>query len=205
VYSTPSITTADNVQANISIGQDIPFVSSEEDTNGGNARRTVAFKNVSIALTVTPHVNESSELIALDVRQTINELIGTEEKLNAPIIANRQANTTVMVKDGQTIVIGGIIKDNRERDLEAVPYISKIPILGELFKYRTWKDQKSELMVFLRPHILMDEQSVDDVTMQQQHKLSDPSLSDMLSNNNNKDNKGGNNTESKDKTTQQTK
>lgn len=173
VYSTPSITTADNVQAKISIGQDIPFVSSEEDTSNGNYRRTVDFKNVSIALTVTPHVNETSSLIALDVLQTINELIGNDPELNSPIIANRQAQTSVMVNDGQTIVIGGIIKENRERALSAVPVLSKIPLLGEAFKSRTWRTQKSELMVFLTPHILRTEDDADKIKAVQVNKLSD--------------------------------
>lgn len=174
VYSTPSITTADNVPAKISIGQDVPFVSSSEETSGGNFRQTVEFKNVSIALNVTPHVNETSDLINLDVQQTINELIGTEAELNAPIIANREAKTTVMVDDGQTIVIGGIIKQNRERELNAVPILSKIPLLGEAFKSRTWRNTQSELMVFLTPHILRDEQSTAEITKQAQQRLSDP-------------------------------
>lgn len=173
VYSTPSITTADNVQARISIGQDIPFVSAEEVSNNGNLRRTVSFKNVSIALTVTPHVNISSDLIALDVLQTINELIGQEVELNAPITANREAKTSVMVKDGQTIVIGGIIKENRERVTTGVPILSKIPLLGEAFKSRSWKSQKSELMVFLTPRILRDDEGVDRVKGEQLNKLSD--------------------------------
>lgn len=181
VYSTPSITTADNVQAMISIGQDIPFVTSENTTEGGTTLRTVDFKNVSIALTVTPHVNGSSSLISLEVLQTINELIGRDVELNSPIVANRQAKTTVMVNDGQTIVIGGIIKENSGRATSGVPLLSKIPLLGELFKSRTLTKQKSELMVFLTPHILGDEsdilpgeQTIDSITQQQQQKLSDP-------------------------------
>lgn len=173
VYSTPSITTADNVQAKISIGQDVPFVTSETQTNGNDYRRTVDFKNVSISLTVTPHVNEASDLIALDVQQTINELIGHDTALNSPIIANREAKTTVMVNDAQTIVIGGIIKENREKASSSIPLLSRIPLLGEAFKSRDYKSQKSELMVFLTPHILRDEQSVEEITNVQRGKLSD--------------------------------
>lgn len=174
VYSTPSITTADNVAARISIGQDVPFVSSSEETNGGNFRQTVDFKNVSIALNVTPHVSEASQLISLDVQQTINELIGTEPVLNAPIIANREAKTTVMVTNGQTIVIGGIIKENKEKDKKEVPFLSRIPLIGEAFKTRTNTDTKSELMVFLTPHILSDEAGINEIKDQQINKLTDP-------------------------------
>jgi general secretion pathway protein D len=174
VYSTPSITTADNVAAMISIGRDEPFVSTETETSGGNFRRTVDFKNVSITLNVTPRVSDVSNLISLDVSQTINELIGREQELNAPIIANRQAKTTVMVNDGQTIVIGGIIKENKELETSAVPVLSKIPLLGEAFKSRRWKTQQSELMVFLTPHILRDETDVENNTAQEREKLTDP-------------------------------
>ena len=178
VYSTPSITTADNVQATISIGQDIPFVSSSEETDNGNLRQTVDFKNVSIALNVTPHVTRAADgdrpLITLDVQQTINELIGREIELNAPIVANRQAKTTVMVKDGQTIVIGGIIKENSERQTKAVPVLSKIPLLGEVFKSRSTVTTKSELMVFLTPWILKDDETVDARTEAERNKLSEP-------------------------------
>jgi general secretion pathway protein D len=175
VYSTPTITTADNVRALISIGRQEPFVSSVEDTaQGGAFRRTVDFKDVSISLDVTPHVSEAANLITLEVIQTINELLGREEELNAPIIASRQAQTTVMVNDGQTIVIGGIIKDNKQRVVNGVPILEDIPILGELFKSRRWQTEHSELMVFMTPHILRDEQSVTERTAVEKAKLSPP-------------------------------
>jgi len=177
VYSTPSITTADNVAATISIGQDIPFVTSSEETSSGNLRQTVDFKNVSITLNVTPHitaVNDEVPLITLDVQQTINELIGREIELNAPIVANRQAKTTVMVNDGQTIVIGGIIKENTEDVKKAVPILSKLPLIGEAFKSRSSVKTKSELMVFLTPRILHDDKSVDQRYEIERNKLTNP-------------------------------
>jgi len=173
VYSTPSITTADNVQAKISIGTDEPFVSSSTTNSVGDVQRSVDYKNVSIALTVTPHVNEPSRLIALDVEQTINELLGREPVLNAPIVASRNAKTTVMVTDGQTIVIGGIIKENKVRTVNGVPVISRIPYLGELFKTHETTAQKSELMVFITPHILQDEESIKKVTDEAHEKIDD--------------------------------
>jgi len=164
VLSTPTITTADNVEARISIGQDEPFVSSETETEGGYIRRTVEFKNVAIALTVTPHVNGASDVIAMEVHQTINEIVGRDSRLNAPIIASREAQTKVTVRDGQTIVIGGIIKNNRERINNAVPLLSELPLIGNLFRSSQWADRKSELMVFLTPHILKSDEDVAVIT-----------------------------------------
>ena len=174
VLSTPTITTADNVEATISIGRDEPYVSSETETTGGNFRRTVEFKNVAVALTVTPHVSEASDSIGLDVKQTINEIIGREPELNAPVVASRLAQTSVVVKDGQTIVIGGIMKENRERITRRVPLLSSIPIVGALFKSQYWRHEKSELMVFLTPHVLKDDDSVDETTDRELSKLTHP-------------------------------
>ncbi len=180
VYSTPTITTADNVQATISIGREVPYVSSELETTGGGFRRAVEFKNVAVALTVTPHVTEASDLITLDVRQTIDEIIGQELELGAPIVASRLVETSIMVKDGQTIVLGGIIKENRERVTRSIPLLSQIPIIGELFKSRRWRHQKSELMVFLTPHVLKDDDSVDETTQLELGKLSYPPVTENL-------------------------
>lgn len=172
VYSTPRVTTADNVEATISIGQDVPYVTSERETYGGNVERSVDFKNVAVELVVTPHVNGESGTIALDVLQTINEIVGREPELNAPIVANRRAETSILVRDGQTIVIGGIIKENKERVTNAVPIISRIPLIGELFKSREWRNTKSELMVFLTPHVLQDDSAVDQLTSETERELS---------------------------------
>lgn len=172
VYSTPRVTTADNVEARISIGRREPYVSSERETYGGSLERSIAFEDVDVSLTVTPHVNEQSDVIALDVLQTIDEIIGREPELNAPIIASREARTSILVRNGQTIVIGGIIKENRERVTNAIPIISRIPLIGELFKSREWRDTKSELMVFLTPHILEDDEAVDALTRQTNEELS---------------------------------
>ena len=163
VLSTPTITTADNVQAKISIGEDVPYVSNSTVTSGGNLQNTVAFQPVAISLTVTPHVNGASDVIGLDVHQLINEIIGNNDTLDAPIIADREAQTSISVRDGETIVIGGIIQDNKSRYTKAVPVLSSIPLVGQLFKSRDYKTTRSELMVFLTPRILKTDEDVQSV------------------------------------------
>ena len=177
VLSTPTITTADNVQAKISIGQDIPYVSNSTMTSGGNQQNTVDFRTVAISLTVTPHVNGASDVIALDVHQVINEILGTDTSLNAPIIADREAQTSISVSDGQTIVIGGIIQDNKSKYTKAVPILSSIPLLGNLFKSQDYKASRSELMVFLTPRILKTDQDVKDVSDSARQTVSSSPLS----------------------------
>jgi general secretion pathway protein D len=164
VLSTPTVTTADNVQAKISIGEDVPYTSSATITSGGNTTSSVAYQTVAIALTVTPHVNGSSDVIGLDVNQTINEIVGTNTELNAPIVADREAATSVTVRDGQTIVIGGIIQEQKSKVSKGVPILSSIPLLGSLFKSQDDTTQRTELMVFLTPRILTSDTDVDTVT-----------------------------------------
>lgn len=172
VLSTPSITTADNVEAKISVGEDRPYVSSSTVTSGGNQVNSVEFKTVAVSLTVTPHVNEASDVVALEIQQLINEVIGTEEIMGAPIVAAREATTSVTVRDGQTIVIGGIIKESKTRTIKGVPLLSSIPLIGEVFKSRVNETRRTELMVFLTPHILKGEEGVDSVTDSAKKSLS---------------------------------
>jgi len=166
VLFTPTIMTADNVEGKISVGQDEPFVSSEIETEGGRFRTTVDFKRIAVALAVTPHVNGSSDTVALDLNLTVNEIIGREPELNAPRIAAREAQTRVTVRGGETIIIGGIIKENRERVTKGLPLLSYIPLVGELFKSREWRTQQSELMVFITPHILASDEAASRITEQ---------------------------------------
>ncbi|HAH86275.1 MAG TPA: hypothetical protein DCL60_02775 [Armatimonadetes bacterium] len=172
VLSTPTITTADNVEAKISIGEDQPYITGQTRQSDGSIVTTVDFKKVAVSLTVTPHVNESSDVLSLDVHQTINEIVSFNTELNAPVVADREAQTSISVRDGQTIVIGGIIKENKEHYTKAVPILSSIPLIGELFKSKQNVVKRSELMVFLTPHILRTEQDVTDVTKDARRQLS---------------------------------
>ena len=178
VLSTQAINTADNVEAHITIGVDEPYVSSEEDTTGGNFRRSVDFKNVAVALTVTPHVlrappdSTQPDMISMEVLQTINEIIGREVELNAPRVAKREAKTSILTPDGKTVVIGGIIKHNKEKNIKGVPILSQIPLIGELFKARESRTQSSELMVFITPHVINNELTASKITEETREKLS---------------------------------
>lgn len=173
VLSTPTVTTADNVEAKISIGQNVPYASSSTVTSGGNTITSVAFQPVAITLTVTPHVNGASDVIGLDVDQAINEIIGTNTDLNAPIVAARQATTSVTVRDGQTIVIGGIIQDRKSKTMKGVPILSSIPLIGSLFKSQDNVNEKTELMVFLTPRILLNDADADGVTSNAKKLIAD--------------------------------
>jgi len=177
ILSSPNIIASDNTPATISIGESIPYQESTRETTGGSIQQTVAFIDVTNTLEVTPHVNQR-ERISLEVSQTVDALISFDEKLLAPRIAKREAQTTVEVRDGQTIIIGGIIAEQKSVTVQGVPILRKIPILGRLFEDTKKETSRSELLVFLTPHIIMDDAQVDALTEAQSGRLSTDPLAD---------------------------
>lgn len=154
VLSTPRIFTSNNVEAQINISQSIPYVlSTREDTNG-NLTFNYAFQDVGIVLTVTPRITANG-YVTMDVNQTANDLQGFTD-FNAPIVNQRQADTTVSVRDGETIILGGIIRNNVTSTVKKVPLLGDIPLLGQLFRSTEKGNVKTELLVFLTPRIVKD-------------------------------------------------
>jgi len=155
VLSTPRIFTSNNAEAQINISQRVPYVlSSREDVNG-NLTFTYAFEDVGIVLTVTPRIT-SNGYVTMDIDQQANDLQGFTD-FNAPIINQRSANTTVSVKDGETVVLGGIIRNTVSSTTRKIPLLGDIPLLGNLFKTTDKQDVQTELMVFLTPKLVRDE------------------------------------------------
>ncbi len=154
VLSTPRIFTSNNVQAQINISQSIPYVlSTREDTNG-NLTFNYAFQDVGIVLTVTPRITANG-YVTMDVTQTANDLQGFTN-FNAPIVNQRQADTTVSVRDGETIILGGIIRNQVTSTVKKIPLLGDIPLLGQLFRSTSKDNVKTELLVFLTPRIVKD-------------------------------------------------
>jgi general secretion pathway protein D len=158
ILSTPKILTVDNKQAIINIGQEVPYLESTQQTSTGVVT-SYAFKDVGVILTVTPRINKSGT-VSLDVDQQINSLIEFT-LFNAPVIAKRQATASVTVRDGQTMIIGGIMQDNKTETINRVPIISSIPFIGKLFQRKEVTATKTELMVFITPHIIRDPEDAD--------------------------------------------
>jgi general secretion pathway protein D len=155
VLSTPRIFTSNNAEAQINISQRVPYVlSSREDVNG-NLTFTYAFEDVGIVLTVTPRITANG-YVTMEINQTANDLQGFTD-FNAPIINQRQADTTVSVKDGETIVLGGIIRGTVTTTTKKVPILGDIPLLGNLFKSTDRSNVQTELMVFLTPRVVRSE------------------------------------------------
>jgi general secretion pathway protein D len=165
VLSTPRILTTNNVQAQINVSQSIPYVTSVQTDSAGNPTYSYSFLNVGIILTVQPRIT-SGGMVTLDVDQTANELQGyqTIGNTEAPIVNQREAQSTVSVRDGETIILGGIISQQVTATVNKVPLLGDIPILGNLFKSTTRDKTRTELLVFMTPHVISNPDDAAKVT-----------------------------------------
>lgn len=169
VLSTPSIVTLENQEASINVGQEVPFLSGSFSAQGiasgdgqVNPFQTINREEIGIKLNVTPYINEGDTII-LDLSQEVSTLAPSAGAVDL-ITNKRTISTRVMVPDGSLLVLGGLISDDLQESMEAVPGLSRIPLLGELFKYRSSSNIKRNLMVFIRPRILHDEALMNDIT-----------------------------------------
>ena len=172
ILSTPRILTLDNHEAIINIGQEVPYLESTQETSAGGVLTSYNFKDVGVILTVLPRVNKS-DTVTMDVNQQINSLVEFT-LFNAPVIAKREATASVTVKDGQTMIIGGIIEDNKTETINKVPILGSLPFIGKLFQRSETNAEKTELMVFITPHIIRDTEMADEVTQSQKSELTLP-------------------------------
>lgn len=172
LLSTPSITTMDNQQAKIVVGQNVPFRTGSTVTTGSgttNPFTTIQREDVGLTLQVTPHVH-SGNSVRLEVHQEVSSVDQASLKTigvdgSADIITNtRSIDTTVLAQNKQVIVLGGLMSDQTQVNKTKVPLLGDIPVLGHLFKSSTKTDAKLDLLVFLRPTVLSTEATVKAAT-----------------------------------------
>lgn len=154
ILSTPRIFTSNNVQAQINISQSVPYLQSTLLNTNGTQTYNYQFLNVGIVLTVTPHIT-SNGYVSMEVTQTANDLQGYTN-FNAPIVNQREADTTVTVKNGDTVILGGIIRSTVTATTNKVPILGDLPFLGNLFQSKSKDKQKTELLIFMTPSIVRD-------------------------------------------------
>ncbi len=181
VLSTPSVVTLDNHEASINVGQEVPFLSGSFSQTGVatsegqvNPFQTINREEVGIKLNVTPHINEG-DMIILNISQEVSTLAPSSGAVDL-ITNKRTISTRVMVPDGEILVLGGLMSDDLQEGEERVPGLSRIPLLGELFKYRTSSSVKRNLMVFIRPRILHDDALISDITRSKYSRIRDIQL-----------------------------
>ncbi len=159
LLSTPSVVTLDNTEAKILVGQEVPFRSGSFTTTGDGANNpftTVTREDVGIELTVTPHVYGADE-VRMEVAQNISNVLSNTVGNSAfadVVTSKRTIETTVLAASGETIVLGGLIQDDTNDGERKVPVLGDIPLMGNLFKSRTKRQTKTNLVVFLRPTVI---------------------------------------------------
>jgi type II secretory pathway component GspD/PulD (secretin) len=156
VLSNPVITTLNNREANITVGQSIPYVSaSQVNAETGQVTNTIAQADANIQLTVTPSVTGNDEVF-LDIKPTISSVLGFTELggNSTPNLSNRSAETQVICKNNHTIVIGGMIKTDKSESISKVPFLGDLPGIGKLFQKKTNRETRTELIIFITPHIV---------------------------------------------------
>ena len=159
LLSTPNLVMLDNEEAEIIVGQNVPFVTGSQQTTGGlaNPFQTIQRQDVGLTLRVKPQINEG-DAVKLDITQETSSVVPDNTSVtSADIITNKRSiKTTVMVADGEIIVLGGLISDDLTEGESKVPVLGDIPLVGTLFRSRTTRKLKTNLMVFLHPVILKD-------------------------------------------------
>ncbi len=156
VLSRPYILASDNQEASILVGQEVPIITNSQTTDTGNIINNISYQSIGIILNVTPHINPDG-LVIMDVAPQIsaisNSTVPISSNVNAPIFDNRSAQSRVGIRDGDTIVIGGLMQDQKTQTLSKVPFLGDIPGLGLLFQRNQTDVTKTELLIFLTPHV----------------------------------------------------
>jgi general secretion pathway protein D len=160
IIATPSIVTMDNEEAEIKVAQEVPFLTGQyTNTSGGGTPlapfQTIQRREVGTLLKVTPQINEGDSVM-LKIEQESSSIAASSAGAVDLITNKRTISTRVLIEDGGTVVLGGLIQDSQTGGEQRVPFLGRIPVLGEAFRTRSAKKNKTNLMVFIQPRILRD-------------------------------------------------
>ncbi len=178
VLSNPSVMAANNKLARIQVGENIGRASSSALSEGGTQQTNVDYLDIGVILEVTPSINPDGFVrmtIMPEITDLTNRTTQVTEDLAVPVLTKRTATTTVTVRDGQTIVLGGLISDEFEKRIRKVPLLGDLPLLGILFRSEFQQGTTTELLIVLTPHVITspaDTDRVRDLTEEQIDRLS---------------------------------
>ena len=159
IISKPDIIARDNDEAKIEVGKEVPFITGQYtgSTGQSSAFQTVQRQQVGTILTVTPQVNGGGNSVLLKIQLESSSLAASSAGSVDQITNKRTITTSVQIPDGETLVLGGLIQDSTTNSEQRVPFLGRIPLLGELFRTRDTGKNKTNLMVFIQPHIIRDD------------------------------------------------
>lgn len=170
VISSPSLMVLDNQTAEIRVGDQQPVPGPTTTTDGGTSRTSVEYKDTGVLLKVTPSVNAGNN-ITMAVDQTVTDVGGIDAATGARSFLQRQISSTVAVPSGETVVLGGLIRDNKSRGKQGVPILHDLPFIGPLFGTTTLNTDRTELLVMITPRVVRTEQDMREVTNEIQDRM----------------------------------
>jgi general secretion pathway protein D len=177
VLSSPTILTSENKKAVINVSNSVPIVTQQVVSQTGTTitqeqqaptnvlTQAVEYRDAGIILTVTPRISDK-RVVALDVKQTVNDIGAAQPPSGSPIIIKREAETSVVLRDNQTLVLGGLIQTRREKERVGIPWLSKIPIIGFLFGRSADTIDRTELLLLITPRVIGDPSEGDEIYRQ---------------------------------------
>jgi general secretion pathway protein D len=176
VLSAPKLLVLNNHTAALQVGDEVPILTAQltSDLNGVTTTNQVDYKDTGVILTVTPRVNDGG-LVLIDVSQEVSDVSDTPTSgIDSPTIHERKIMSSIAVKDGQTVALGGLIRDNNTIDKAGIPWLNQIPVVGNLFGSTNNTDKRTELLVLLTPRVVrnsVDIKTITDELRDQMHAL----------------------------------
>ena len=170
VISTPSVLVLDNHTADISVGIQQPIQSRQSVTDGGVSQTSIEYKETGVKLKVTPSVNDGG-LVTLEVTQSVTDVGNIDAATRQRSFNDRSVSSKVAVRDGDSVVLGGLIRDNTSTGKSGIPLLMDIPVLGSLFSTTVDKSDRTELLIFITPRVLESDQDLRGITSEMRSRM----------------------------------
>jgi general secretion pathway protein D len=176
ILSTPHITTSNHSKAKIIVGENRPYVMesriTESDPLTPTVIKTYEYKDVGISLEITPHISQGG-VVRLEIDSEFSKLIEdvTTSSRDTPTTAKRQAQTVITMNSGSTVVIGGLIRDDKTTIEKKIPLVGDLPLVGGLFKFQRDQLQKTNLLIFITPHVISNQKDMEQITERKRNEM----------------------------------
>jgi general secretion pathway protein D len=179
VLSSPQLLVLDNQMARLQVGDNVPYLTQSAQstiTDTADIINSVAYQETGVILQVVPKVN-SGGLVTLDISQEVSDVATTSSSsIDSPTFSERKVRSHVVVQDGETVGLAGLISDSASEGNSGIPYLKDIPILGTLFGTQTNTRERTELIILITPHVLQDQRDARSLTQDLREKLRNAGL-----------------------------
>ncbi len=170
VISTPSVLVLDNHTAAIHVGDQQPIQSQSTVTNGGNVQNSITYKDTGVKLQVTPSVNDGG-LVTLDIDQSVTDVGPVDAATRQRSFLERNVSSRVAIRSGDSVVLGGLIRDNETEGKSGVPLLMDIPLVGALFRTTTQASTRTELLIFITPRVMEGDEDLRDLNREMRSRM----------------------------------